>query len=81
MLVSQCRPGSSVVRELFNQRRGVTYLYEPIYPLRTADAVQAPDELISYSTALVNNIIHSKFNQLPKTFRTAIESTENKDLF
>jgi len=81
LLVSQCRSGSSVVGELFNRRKGATYLYEPLYPLRTANGVQAPDELIPRSTELVDDIVHCRFHRLPEIYRQAIEATRNKDYF
>jgi len=79
LLVSQCRSGSSVVGELFNQRRGATYLYEPLYPLRTENGVQVPDELIRGSTELVDDIVHCRFHRLPRMYRRAMEATRNKD--
>ena len=80
LLVSQCRSGSSVVGELFNRRRGATYLYEPLYPLRTADYVQAPDELIPLSTELVNDTVHCRFQRLPEMYRRAFGVTGTKDV-
>ena len=68
-LVSQCRSGSSVLGELFNQRSGVTYIYEPLYPLRTRNGVQSPPELLNTTKRLVENMARCKFTQLPHFYR------------
>ena len=68
-LVSQCRSGSSVLGELFNQRSGVTYIYEPLYPLRTRNGVQSPPELLNATKELVEDMARCKFTQLPHFYR------------
>ena len=69
LLVSQCRSGSSVLGELFNQRSKVTYLYEPLYPLRTRNGVQPPRELLNTTKKCVESIAHCKFTELPHYYR------------
>lgn len=78
-IITQCRSGSSILGEAFNQESNVTYLYEPLYPFREKDYVQADLELEPLCVKAVEEIAHCNFESLPAKYRTAFKTTKQTD--
>ena len=52
ILFTKMKSGSSIVGSIFNKRRGVTYLYEPLYPFSETPCVFALPERLSVLHAI-----------------------------
>ena len=78
-LVTQCRSGSSILGELFNRRERVTYLYEPLYPFRESNCVQAPLGLVAESVQAVEDMARCRFDRLPGLYANAFRFTNQSD--
>lgn len=79
LLVSQCRSGSSILGQLFNQRVNVSYFYEPLYPFREKDFFQTPVSLKESSVAALNAMIKCDFSKLPQLYKEAHRFTKQPD--
>ena len=79
LLVSQCRSGSSILGELFNQRVNVSYFYEPLYPFRKKDCFQTPVSLKESSVAALKSMIKCDFTKLSQLYEEAYQFTKQPD--
>jgi len=78
-LVSQCRSGSSILGELFNQRTNVSYLYEPLYPFREKNCVELPKSLKESSVEALNAMTKCNFTKLQQLYKKAFHFTKQAD--
>ena len=79
LLLSQCRSGSSILGELFNQRKDVTYLYEPLYPFRESNGISSRWKLVPEMVQAVGDMARCRFDRLPKMYKHAFKVTKTVD--
>ena len=78
-VVTQCRSGSSFLGEIFNQRRNVTYFYEPLYPFRKSNCNPTTNELKKDSVNATEIIARCEFEKLHQLYQKAFDKTGQAD--
>ena len=63
LLISQFRSGSSILGEIFNRNKNVTYLFEPLYPL-SYQWQSVHDDLVNESVRSVELMVRCQFEHL-----------------
>lgn len=77
ILLTQMRSGSSVIGELFNQKIGVPYFYEPVYPFGEIPCTAQWRN----RTQVIENIAHCRLDRLTALYTEAFERTHRTDGF
>ncbi|XP_076801917.1 carbohydrate sulfotransferase 1-like [Clavelina lepadiformis] len=70
------RSGSSILGELFNQRTGVTYLYEPVFPFDERPCERLYEDRIQ----VLRHISRCEFFPLPALYKKAYNVTNRNDI-
>ena len=77
ILLTQMRSGSSVIGELFNQKRGVPYFYEPVFPFGEAPCTSQWQN----RTQVIENIAHCRFDKLKSQYASGFKRSQRPDHF
>ena len=77
ILLTQMRSGSSVIGELFNQKLGVPYFYEPVFPF----GEEPCNAQWQNRTQVVEEIANCRFDKLKALYASGFERTKRPDMF
>lgn len=77
ILLTQMRSGSSVIGELFNQKHGVPYFYEPVYPFGETPCKSQWQN----RTQVVESIAHCRLENLKSLYAEGFNRSQRPDHF